>query len=229
MYDCARPKSVIFECKYNIQYADMYNEKTGELDIEGCGNRLEATCFFISFMLMVSFIFLNLFIAIILESFESSMDDERLQVGEATITKFQDFWSNDKFDPKGTKFIRIANFNDFLSMLVDEEIRMKILYDEKLMNNEISEEELLADRIFLFNIHFMIQSQYPSLYKERHSRIHKRMIDNKEIEQSTPAEENTSPPEQEKGNNSEEKNEVPVVAQEGGSRLSSARSKSDSE
>lgn len=107
----------------------MYNKETGELNIMGCGNRLYATGYFLSFMLIVSFIFLNLFIAIILESFASSMDEEGLQIGEATINKFKDFWSDDRFDPKGTKFISINEFPVFLRMVIDEEIKMKIIYD----------------------------------------------------------------------------------------------------
>ena len=158
MFDCARQKSVIFDCKVDPQYGDLYNPETGELETPGCGNKFTATLFCVLFMFVVSFIFLNLFIAIILESFESSMDDERLQIGESTINKFQDIWCGDKFDPKGTKFIKIANFSEFIRLLIDEEIRMKILYDEKLMNNEISEEELLSKEvnIFLFNIHFQL-------------------------------------------------------------------------
>ena len=107
----------------------MLNTETGELDIKGCGNPLYATLFFLSFMLIVSFIFLNLFIAIILESFASSMDEEGLEIGEATIVKFKEFWSDDKFDPKGSKFISINEFPEFLRMIINEEIKMKIIYD----------------------------------------------------------------------------------------------------
>ena len=80
------------------------------MDIQGCGDSLYAYIYFLSFMLIVSFIFLNLFIAIILESFASSMDEEGLQIGEDTIDKFQSYWSDSKFDPKGTKFIGIDAF-----------------------------------------------------------------------------------------------------------------------
>jgi hypothetical protein len=186
MFDCARPRSILFDCHPDPQFEDFFDEN-GELDTPGCGNKFQATLFFTVFMFVVSFIFLNLFIAIILESFESSMDDERLQVGESTINKFQDYWCGDKFDPKGTKFIKIANFADFLRLLIDEEIRMKILYDEKLMNNEISEEELLSKevQIFLFNIHQQLVQAFPSIYKEVHRRLHKEMIENQEIAVAT--------------------------------------------
>ena len=73
----------------------------------GCGNSLLAYIYFLSFMVTVSFIFLNLFIAIILESFDTSKDEEGLQIGGDTINKFKEFWSGDRFDPKGSKFIGI--------------------------------------------------------------------------------------------------------------------------
>jgi hypothetical protein len=46
-----------------------------------CGNQPLAYAFFISFMVIVSFIFLNLFIAIILESFNTSQNEEGLKIG----------------------------------------------------------------------------------------------------------------------------------------------------
>ena len=60
---------------------------------------------------------------------------------------------------------------------------MKILYDQRLMNNEVSEEELLSKEveIFLFNIHFGLVTQFPSVYKDLHKRIYKEMLDNQEI------------------------------------------------
>jgi len=44
-----------------------------------CGSS-GAILYFVTFMLMVSFIFLNLFIAIILESFINSQEEENLEV-----------------------------------------------------------------------------------------------------------------------------------------------------
>lgn len=69
------------------------------------------------------------------------MDEEGLQIGEETINKFKEFWSDDRFDPKGTKFISIAEFPEFLKLIIDEEIKQEILYDEKLKNGEISVED----------------------------------------------------------------------------------------
>jgi len=70
-------------------------------------------------MIIVSFIFLNLFIAIILESFENSQDEESLKVGGATITMFNDIWSDERFDPKGTRFVSVDIFPALMDEIID--------------------------------------------------------------------------------------------------------------
>ena len=95
----------------------------GEEIINGCGSFAASLFFCVSFMIVVSFIFLNLFIAIILDSFDTSKDEESLQIGGDTLSKFNDLWAGDQFDPKGTKLININSFNKFLLAIIDEEIR----------------------------------------------------------------------------------------------------------
>lgn len=80
------------------------------------------------------------------------MDEEGLQVGDPTIIKFKEFWSNDKFDPKGSKFIPIAGFHNFLLMIIDEEIKQSMLYDESWRKGEIELEDQVDEKIFMFNI-----------------------------------------------------------------------------
>jgi len=50
----------------------------GEEIINGCGSMAKSLFFCVTFMIVVSFIFLNLFIAIILDSFDTSKDEESL-------------------------------------------------------------------------------------------------------------------------------------------------------
>ena len=54
-------------------------------------------------MVIVSFVFLNLFVAIILESFNTSQDEEDLKINQTTLDVFTQIWS--KFDKKGSGFI----------------------------------------------------------------------------------------------------------------------------
>jgi hypothetical protein len=86
MFDSTRPRSVIFDCKLT----ETFEERDGA-DATVCGDP-NTFPFFISFMILVSFIFINLFIAIILESFEDSTAEEGLHVGGETMTQFNEIW-----------------------------------------------------------------------------------------------------------------------------------------
>lgn len=95
--------------------------KDGKPDPKGCGHTFTAGLYFISFMVIVSFIFLNLFIAIILESFNASQTAEGLQVNVETVNSFNNIWL--QFDPKGRGFISVNKVNRLISQLLDEEIK----------------------------------------------------------------------------------------------------------
>ena len=75
-------------------------------------------------MIVVSFIFLNLFIAIILESFNTTQIEEGLKVGVNTVAKFNDHWS--EFDPKGTCLIAIDDIRPLIKRIIEEEATMII-------------------------------------------------------------------------------------------------------
>ena len=116
MYDCARSQSITFDCK-SIQ---TYDELQAD-GVQGCGSPASAHIYFISFMVVVSFIFLNLFIAIILESFNTTQEVEDLQVGPDTILKFNSLWQ--QFDPKGKGFIPVESFPKMVRMILTQEIK----------------------------------------------------------------------------------------------------------
>ena len=70
-------------------------------------------------MLLVSFIFLNLFIAIILEAFAKSQLEQNIRINEETIEAFQNAWI--KFDPDATGFIKIEDLSDLVVELTAKE------------------------------------------------------------------------------------------------------------
>lgn len=100
-------------------------------------------------MVVVSFIFLNLFIAIILESFNTTQDEQGLQVSQETLDKFNQFWSN--FDPKGRGFIQVWQFSSLIKMILMEEIKLfhNLQEDIKAGNSEF---ETTDNQIFMFNL-----------------------------------------------------------------------------
>jgi hypothetical protein len=70
--------------------------------VKGCGNTA-AIPFFITFMVMVSITFMNMFIAIILEGFDEYHEEESNRVSQETINDFTKSWQ--EFDPLATGYI----------------------------------------------------------------------------------------------------------------------------
>jgi voltage-dependent calcium channel len=70
-----------------------------------CGKPLIAMVYFVSFMVIMSFVFLNLFIAIILENFAIQNDAADSKVNQETFDLFNKHWL--RFDPKGRAFISV--------------------------------------------------------------------------------------------------------------------------
>jgi hypothetical protein len=65
MFDCMRERSITFQCE---EYVDYYSWKNNGEVMNGCGSMI-SILYFYSFTVIVSQIFLNLFIAIIIDSF----------------------------------------------------------------------------------------------------------------------------------------------------------------
>jgi len=101
MMDIGRPYSITFQCDNNPTY-DKYiaNNKT----TTGCGHS-SAIGYFMAFQVIVGIIFLNLFIAILVDSFIGVSDAFKLPVKQLDFDYFITVWS--KYDPKATGFIKI--------------------------------------------------------------------------------------------------------------------------
>ena len=69
---------------------------------------MTAIVFFISFVIVVSLVFLNLFVAIILEGFSDTYQKDKKLFNLETTEYFRDVWS--RFDPNATCFIRTKDF-----------------------------------------------------------------------------------------------------------------------
>ena len=90
----------MFDCSLVEQ---TYEQKQAD-GIQGCGSSA-AYYFFIGFILIVSLVFLNLFIAIILEGFAASSTEQSIRVGEDAINSFIHHWR--KYDPYAIGMISI--------------------------------------------------------------------------------------------------------------------------
>jgi len=71
----------------------------------GCGSPV-AYVYFVSFVLVIAFIFVNLFICIIFQGYETASKMEDAWLTGTDYMNFRKAWS--KFDPKGTQYIETS-------------------------------------------------------------------------------------------------------------------------
>ena len=77
-----------------------------------------------TFMVMISFIFLNLFIVIIFESFNASKAMDRLKVSQSAIDEFAKIWG--MYDPTSSGYMEIRCLPELIIKIIEREI---FLYD----------------------------------------------------------------------------------------------------
>ena len=83
-------------------------------EINGCSaSSISVFLYFYSFTIIVSFIILNMFVAVVLQAFEASNEGEILEPKD--LEHFVQTWS--LFDPNATWFINAAEMQSFLSRL----------------------------------------------------------------------------------------------------------------
>ena len=73
---------------------------------------MAATIFFVSFIFIVSIIFLNLFIAIILQGYYQTQEMDKQVVNREIMSQYRNAWA--KFDPEATGFIESSQFGELL-------------------------------------------------------------------------------------------------------------------
>lgn len=82
---------------------------------DACGSPFVAYFYFYSFTVIVSQIFLNLFIAIIIDSFLGQSDAFSLPVTQLDIDEFREVWK--EFDHDALGYISSKKLNDFIVAL----------------------------------------------------------------------------------------------------------------
>ncbi|KAL4150744.1 hypothetical protein PRNP1_010141 [Phytophthora ramorum] len=81
-----------------------FNTFDGCVPLNGCGNPI-AYAFFCTFTLLVTYVMLNLTIAVILEGFSLSHEDEEPLFEPEILDEFQTKWAD--IDPKATGFVKV--------------------------------------------------------------------------------------------------------------------------
>lgn len=92
-----------FQCDENPTFESI-QANGGEPN--GCGTQF-SFLYFILFQIIVNFIFLNLFIAVILNGFSNSNEEEGFAVFKNNIALFKHLWQ--QYDPSATGFIKVGD------------------------------------------------------------------------------------------------------------------------
>jgi len=110
----ARPDGCVDDPSYNPNMCG-FTDKGDCIPLNGCGNPVASYLFFISFTLTVSFVLLNVFIAVILEGFMESSNAEDAKLNEDDFKKFCSHWA--KYDTSATYYMPLAKLQDFFQYL----------------------------------------------------------------------------------------------------------------
>jgi len=89
-------------------------DKHACVPIDGCGNAA-AFPFFYSFTVFVTFVFLNLFIAVVLEAFSDSSEEEAMKLKKEDFAQLADAWL--PFDPDATCLMPASQLPDLIRRL----------------------------------------------------------------------------------------------------------------
>eukprot|EP01029_Cantina_marsupialis_P023747 TRINITY_DN5981_c0_g2_i1.p1 TRINITY_DN5981_c0_g2~~TRINITY_DN5981_c0_g2_i1.p1 ORF type:complete len:1476 (+),score=490.12 TRINITY_DN5981_c0_g2_i1:408-4430(+) len=108
MYDLAEEPS---GCISDPQY--IY--ALGEWEDGGCGDPTFSYIFWLSFTLVITFVLLNVFIAVILEGFDDSSSREDAKFSDDQIKMFTEHWA--MYDPEASGFILVKQLPDFFQKL----------------------------------------------------------------------------------------------------------------
>lgn len=80
-----------------------------------CGNRFLAVFFFVTYILIIFLIIINMYIAVILENFNEAQQQEEIGVSDDDLETFVQVW--EEFDPQATHYISLNQLSDLLDAL----------------------------------------------------------------------------------------------------------------
>ena len=115
MFDLGRSYAPNYQCVENESFKTIIargEDPSNPEHIRGCGDIGMSVAFHIFYQIMVSQIFLNLFIAIIIDSFFGRSEIESLPAQDVSFLSYVNCWS--EFDPEATKFINTNQLDPFI-------------------------------------------------------------------------------------------------------------------
>ena len=114
---------------------------------------MSSRVYFISYMLLVPFIFLNLFIAIILEGFAKATEDQKIRINDESIEMFSNIWK--KYDKNASGMIS----QSVVTPQTAQQISSSLSKSSKIQILEIQLDGLKAN-LFILKKTQIVQMQY---------------------------------------------------------------------
>ena len=113
MFDSSRSYSIQYQCEEDESYENIVASGRDPLDVngpKGCGTGF-AIIFHLLFQVIVSQVFLNLFIAIIIDAFFGQASNGVLydKLDDTTFEGFQKAWAN--YDTTATGYITVSQLD----------------------------------------------------------------------------------------------------------------------
>ncbi|KAJ7564574.1 hypothetical protein O6H91_02G023500 [Diphasiastrum complanatum] len=94
-----------------------YCTDSKNLQANDCGSTIGGVVYFVTLITLASHIFMNLFVAIILDAITFGILSENAMITPDHLTKFQLLWADKAFDPKCTGYIGIHKLRSFVDKL----------------------------------------------------------------------------------------------------------------
>ena len=138
MHGLWRQKSVDFECIQEPTYLDFVNNNYQTI---GCGYN-SAILFFFMYIFCVSMVLLNLFIAVTLQGFNDVQQADNCRITDYSLQQFTEIWSD--FDPDGSGFIPVDQFNDFLDALIAKKCGVLSTHQRRDLSESVENKEDLV-------------------------------------------------------------------------------------
>lgn len=112
MLEIARTYAPDYQCREDEDYDSMM-ANGGEPF--ACGSPITSYTFFVLFNIFVFQIYINLFVAIMIDAFLGQSNQMSLPVNEDMIQEFIQIWS--RYDPEATGYMLISDLDEFIEKL----------------------------------------------------------------------------------------------------------------
>ena len=140
MFEIARPYAPDYQCRDDEDYESMM-ANGGEPF--ACGSPLASYIFFILFNIFVFQIYINLFVAIMIDAFLGQSQEMNLPVQPYQISEFVRIWS--QYDPDATGFIAIEDLDGLIKALASsKESQNLVILHEQMANDDSVRHRFLA-------------------------------------------------------------------------------------